>query len=93
MRNECVFRLGSVGKAERSTDTTKSRVKNCPLSSVNKGRPAEYRRTRLKCHKADTGQSGDGTAKSDMCAPRAKRSVFDLGRNNEAAELSGAKDK
>ena len=48
---------------------------------------------RLKCHRADTGQSGDGTANSEMCAPRAKRSVFDFGRNNEAAELSGAKDR
>ena len=48
---------------------------------------------RLKCQRAETGQRGVGKVKSEMSAPRAKRSVFDIGRNSEAVERSGAKDR
>ena len=81
-----MFKFVSVGKADRSTPTTKSRVKKSPLASVNKGRPADAERTRLKCQRAETGHSGDGRLNSEMCAPRAKRSVLDLVRSSEVAE-------
>ena len=93
MRNECVLMSDWEGKAARKMPAMRSRVRKEPSASINRGKAGEDCRIRAKCHRAETGQRGELSAKKGMLAPLANLSVLDMGRKRAADEQSELKER